>query len=56
MASLMKAIVDPKKNWLAALHMKSVSNRLRKYGKALFSPQPVNQIKLSCVSLSLSLK
>ncbi|XP_050268530.1 cytochrome b-c1 complex subunit 7-2, mitochondrial isoform X1 [Quercus robur] len=32
MASLMKAIVDPKKNWLAALHMKSVSNRLRKYG------------------------
>ncbi|KAF3972906.1 hypothetical protein ACB098_01G113600 [Castanea mollissima] len=32
MASLMKAIVDPKKNWLAALHMKSISNRLRKYG------------------------
>ncbi|XP_075670547.1 cytochrome b-c1 complex subunit 7-2, mitochondrial-like [Castanea sativa] len=32
MASLMKAIVDPKKNWLAAFHMKSISNRLRKYG------------------------
>ncbi|XP_004498653.1 cytochrome b-c1 complex subunit 7-2, mitochondrial-like [Cicer arietinum] len=32
MASLLQAIVDPKKNWFAAQHMKAVSNRLRKYG------------------------
>jgi len=31
-SSIMKWIVDPKKNWLASLHMKSVSKRLRKYG------------------------
>lgn len=28
----MKWIVDPKKNWLAAQHMKAVSTRLRRYG------------------------
>ncbi|CAK8570027.1 unnamed protein product [Lathyrus sativus] len=32
MASLLQAIVDPKKNWFAAQHMKAVSKRLRKYG------------------------
>ncbi|XP_052209087.1 cytochrome b-c1 complex subunit 7-2, mitochondrial-like isoform X1 [Diospyros lotus] len=31
-SSLMKWLVDPKKNWFAAQHMKAVSNRLRKYG------------------------
>ncbi|OWM86685.1 hypothetical protein CDL15_Pgr015721 [Punica granatum] len=32
MSSLLKSFVDPKKNWLAALHMKTLSRRLRKYG------------------------
>ncbi|KAI4380174.1 hypothetical protein MLD38_006394 [Melastoma candidum] len=32
MASFLQSFVDPKKNWLAALHMKSLSARLRKYG------------------------
>ncbi|XP_057477275.1 cytochrome b-c1 complex subunit 7-like isoform X1 [Actinidia eriantha] len=31
-SSLTKWLVDPKKNWFAAQHMKSVSSRLRKYG------------------------
>jgi ubiquinol-cytochrome c reductase subunit 7 len=31
-SALMKWIVDPKKNWLAAQHMKAVSTRLRRYG------------------------
>ncbi|XP_028066865.1 cytochrome b-c1 complex subunit 7-2-like [Camellia sinensis] len=31
-SSLMKWLVDPKKNWFAAQHMKSVSTRLRRYG------------------------
>ncbi|XP_057468123.1 cytochrome b-c1 complex subunit 7-like [Actinidia eriantha] len=31
-SSFMKWLVDPKKNWFAALHMKSVSQRLRRYG------------------------
>nr|XP_043622820.1 cytochrome b-c1 complex subunit 7-2, mitochondrial-like [Erigeron canadensis] len=31
-SKLVKAILDPKKNWFAALHKKTVSNRLRKYG------------------------
>ena len=54
MASLMKAIVDPKKNWLAALHMKSVSNRLRKYGKALLSRTHKSNLINLCLSLSIS--
>ncbi|KAK2988477.1 hypothetical protein RJ640_007046 [Escallonia rubra] len=29
---LMKWMVDPKRNWLAALHKRTISNRLRKYG------------------------
>ncbi|KAK4757825.1 hypothetical protein SAY87_019126 [Trapa incisa] len=32
MASFLQSIVDPKKNWLAALHMKTISRRLRNYG------------------------
>ncbi|KAK9149721.1 hypothetical protein Scep_008478 [Stephania cephalantha] len=32
MESVLKFMVDPKKNWFAAQHMKSVSKRLRKYG------------------------
>ncbi|KAK4761815.1 hypothetical protein SAY87_029699 [Trapa incisa] len=32
MGSLLQSIVDPKKNWLAALHMKTISRRLRNYG------------------------
>ncbi|KAK9141628.1 hypothetical protein Syun_011028 [Stephania yunnanensis] len=32
MESILKFMVDPKKNWLAAQHMKSVSKRLKKYG------------------------
>ncbi|CAL5435306.1 unnamed protein product [Camellia sinensis] len=31
-SSLMKWLVDPKKNWFAAQHMKSISKRLRRYG------------------------
>uniref|UniRef100_A0A0D3AXN4 Cytochrome b-c1 complex subunit 7 n=1 Tax=Brassica oleracea var. oleracea TaxID=109376 RepID=A0A0D3AXN4_BRAOL len=31
-SSFLQRLVDPKKNFLARLHMKSVSNRLRKYG------------------------
>ncbi|XP_059642458.1 cytochrome b-c1 complex subunit 7-2, mitochondrial [Cornus florida] len=31
-SSLMKWIVDPRKNWLASVHMKTISNRLRRYG------------------------
>ncbi|GMI89165.1 hypothetical protein like AT5G25450 [Hibiscus trionum] len=32
MASFLKSFLDPKKNPLAAMHMKSVSKRLRRYG------------------------
>ncbi|CAL0319174.1 unnamed protein product [Lupinus luteus] len=32
MASLLQSLIDPKKNWLAALHMKTISRRLRNYG------------------------
>lgn len=32
MESLMKWLVDPKKNWFARQHMKTISTRLRKYG------------------------
>ncbi|XP_015885896.2 cytochrome b-c1 complex subunit 7-2, mitochondrial [Ziziphus jujuba] len=31
-SSLSRWLVDPKKNWFAAQHMKSLSKRLRKYG------------------------
>uniref|UniRef100_A0A5B7AWH1 Cytochrome b-c1 complex subunit 7 n=1 Tax=Davidia involucrata TaxID=16924 RepID=A0A5B7AWH1_DAVIN len=31
-SSFMKWLVDPKKNWLAAQHMKALSKRLRVYG------------------------
>nr|KAJ0191469.1 hypothetical protein LSAT_V11C800412620 [Lactuca sativa] len=31
MASLVKAILNPQKNWFAALHKKTIANRLRKY-------------------------
>ncbi|CAN7125562.1 cytochrome b-c1 complex subunit 7-2 [Brassica rapa] len=31
-SSFLQRLVDPKKNFLARLHMKSVSNRLREYG------------------------
>ncbi|KAK9101907.1 hypothetical protein Sjap_019161 [Stephania japonica] len=32
MDSILKFMVDPKKNWFAAQHMKTLSKRLRKYG------------------------
>ncbi|XP_010493801.1 PREDICTED: cytochrome b-c1 complex subunit 7-2-like [Camelina sativa] len=32
MASLLQRLVDPRNNFLARMHMKSVSNRLRRYG------------------------
>ncbi|KAL4571527.1 hypothetical protein LXL04_018287 [Taraxacum kok-saghyz] len=32
MAQLVKAILNPQKNWFAALHKKTIANRLRKYG------------------------
>ncbi|RDX89480.1 Cytochrome b-c1 complex subunit 7-2 [Mucuna pruriens] len=32
MASFLQSFLDPKKNWLAAQHMKSLSKRLSKYG------------------------
>ncbi|XVE71646.1 hypothetical protein DITRI_Ditri10aG0167900 [Diplodiscus trichospermus] len=32
MSSFFKSFLDPKKSWLAALHMKSLSKRLRNYG------------------------
>ncbi|XP_061346238.1 cytochrome b-c1 complex subunit 7-2, mitochondrial-like isoform X2 [Gastrolobium bilobum] len=32
MSSLLQSFVDPKKNWLARQHMKSLSKRLRNYG------------------------
>ncbi|XP_022749536.1 cytochrome b-c1 complex subunit 7-2-like isoform X1 [Durio zibethinus] len=32
MSSFLQSFLDPKKNWLAALHMKSLSKRLSKYG------------------------
>uniref|UniRef100_A0A2N9ISI5 Cytochrome b-c1 complex subunit 7 n=1 Tax=Fagus sylvatica TaxID=28930 RepID=A0A2N9ISI5_FAGSY len=32
MASFLQSFLDPKKNWFAAQHMKSISNRLRRYG------------------------
>ncbi|KAK9055079.1 hypothetical protein SSX86_026159 [Deinandra increscens subsp. villosa] len=31
-SKLVRAILDPKKNWFAALHKKTIDNRLRKYG------------------------
>ncbi|KAJ7956635.1 Cytochrome b-c1 complex subunit 7 [Quillaja saponaria] len=30
--SWLKSLINPKKNWLAAQHMKTIANRLRKYG------------------------
>ncbi|EOY31430.1 hypothetical protein QUC31_019790 [Theobroma cacao] len=32
MSSFLQSFLDPKKSWLAALHMKALSTRLRKYG------------------------
>nr|KYP72441.1 Cytochrome b-c1 complex subunit 7 [Cajanus cajan] len=32
MASFLQSFIDPRKNWFAAQHMKSLSKRLRKYG------------------------
>ncbi|GLT97643.1 hypothetical protein SLE2022_151980 [Rubroshorea leprosula] len=32
MSSFLQAFVDPKKNFLAAMHMKALTNRLCKYG------------------------
>ncbi|KDO61659.1 hypothetical protein CISIN_1g033311mg [Citrus sinensis] len=32
MASLLQSLLDPKKNWLAAQHMKTISKRLRNFG------------------------
>ncbi|XP_042479780.1 cytochrome b-c1 complex subunit 7-2, mitochondrial-like [Macadamia integrifolia] len=31
-SSLLQSFINPRKNWLAALHMKTLSKRLRKYG------------------------
>ncbi|MED6110938.1 hypothetical protein PIB30_047692 [Stylosanthes scabra] len=31
-SSFIQSFIDPKKNWLAAQHMKAISKRLRKYG------------------------
>ncbi|GMI97591.1 hypothetical protein like AT5G25450 [Hibiscus trionum] len=32
MTSFLQSFLDPKKNWLAAMHMKSLTKRLRNYG------------------------
>ncbi|CAN8326979.1 unnamed protein product [Cochlearia groenlandica] len=32
MASLIQSFIDPKKNFLARIHMKAISTRLRRYG------------------------
>ncbi|XP_050215624.1 cytochrome b-c1 complex subunit 7-2, mitochondrial [Mercurialis annua] len=32
MASFLQSFLDPRKNWLAKVHMKTISNRLRRYG------------------------
>ncbi|KAK0570961.1 hypothetical protein LWI29_009043 [Acer saccharum] len=32
MASFLQSLIDPKKNWLAAQHMKTISKRLKNYG------------------------
>ncbi|KAE8676040.1 Cytochrome b-c1 complex subunit 7-2 [Hibiscus syriacus] len=32
MSSLLQSLLDPKKSWLASLHMKTLTNRLSKYG------------------------
>ena len=47
-SSLTKWLVDPKKNWFAAQHMKSVSSRLRKYGPLSLS-LPVYTYLCICV-------
>jgi len=49
MASFLQWFLDPKKNWLAAQHMKSLSQRLRKYGFFLLS------LSLSFVPISATL-
>ena len=33
MASFLQSLIDPKKNWLAAKHMKTIYNRLKNYGQ-----------------------
>ena len=35
MASFLQSLVDPRKNWLAKQHMKTLSSRLRRYGQFL---------------------
>uniref|UniRef100_A0A6M2EYH5 Cytochrome b-c1 complex subunit 7 n=1 Tax=Populus davidiana TaxID=266767 RepID=A0A6M2EYH5_9ROSI len=32
MASFLQSLIDPRKNWLAKQHMKTLSSRLRRYG------------------------
>ncbi|XP_076942221.1 cytochrome b-c1 complex subunit 7-2, mitochondrial-like [Bidens hawaiensis] len=47
-SKLIKAILDPKKNWFAALHKKTIETRLRKYGLRyddLFDPMESLDIK-----------
>jgi hypothetical protein len=36
MASFLQSFIDPRKNWLAKQHMKTLSSRLRRYGLFLF--------------------
>uniref|UniRef100_A0A2P2KYR7 Cytochrome b-c1 complex subunit 7 n=1 Tax=Rhizophora mucronata TaxID=61149 RepID=A0A2P2KYR7_RHIMU len=48
MSSFLQSFLDPRKNWLAKLHMRSLSNRLRKYGLRyddLFDPYYEPDIK-----------
>ena len=33
MSTLLQSLIDPKKNFLARMHMKAVSTRLRRYGQ-----------------------
>ncbi|XP_076913612.1 cytochrome b-c1 complex subunit 7-1, mitochondrial-like [Bidens hawaiensis] len=47
-SKLIKAILDPKKNWFAALHKKTIETRLRKFGLRyddLFDPMESLDIK-----------
>lgn len=35
MSTFLQSLIDPKKNFLARMHMKAVSTRLRRYGQNL---------------------
>lgn len=51
MSTFLQSLIDPKKNFLARMHMKAVSTRLRRYGQNL-NRKPFDLIESGFVDFS----